>query len=409
MLFYFIGIKGTGMSSLANVLVDLGHQVRGVDYNKKCFTEATLRQNIVLETFDNYNLPSDAFYIIGNIFKHSDIVTTLDNMGYKHMDYPVFIESFFKMKHVGIAGSHGKTTTALFTAYLDGKKSNLIIGDGTGFGVKKSKYLILEACEYRNTFLNYSYDYLAITNIDYDHPDFFKTEAEYVYAFQKAALKAQTLIYNYDDPNLRKIIHKNKVSFGFKDGAKVKIKVNEANTITLILDDNIYTFDVPFVGIHLAYDFAASFILSYLMGNNIKDIIERSKKLVLPKRRLNEKIVGENIIVDDYAHHPTEIRASISALRLKYPGKKLLCVFEPHTYTRTEKFLKDYINALKGADEVYIMPVFSSVREAGKESNPLLDEEASFLSYDLKTLKAKKGYIILYMGAGDVSFEVKKW
>jgi UDP-N-acetylmuramate-alanine ligase len=117
------------------------------------------------------------------------------------------------MKKVGVCGSHGKTTTTFFASQLIDKKINALIGDGSGFGNQESEYLLFEACEYQNNFLKYTYDYLVILNIDYDHPDYFKNANEYLYAFQKAALNTSFLVVNNDDNNCKKIVHKNKILF----------------------------------------------------------------------------------------------------------------------------------------------------------------------------------------------------
>ena len=134
MHFYFVGIKGTGMSALANILVDLGHQVSGVDYSKKYFTEATFNRSIIVENFENYKLDKNYFYIIGNAFKLHDITKEIMEKGFHFEYYPQFLETFFKMKKIGISGSHGKTTTTSFTSQLIDEDINVLIGDGKGIG-----------------------------------------------------------------------------------------------------------------------------------------------------------------------------------------------------------------------------------------------------------------------------------
>ena len=136
MHFYFIGIKGTGMSSLANILVDLGYKVSGADYNKKYFTEATFRQEIVVENFEDCILSDSYFYIIGNAFKVFDLTNEIKEKKYQYAFYSEFIEEFFKMGKIGVCGSHGKTTTTYFASQLIEKKINALIGDGSGFGKK---------------------------------------------------------------------------------------------------------------------------------------------------------------------------------------------------------------------------------------------------------------------------------
>ena len=281
MHFYFIGIKGTGMSALANILSDLGYNVSGVDYNKKYFTDATLRKSINIETFENCILSNEYFYIVGNAFKISEITTKIKDSNYKYQYYSEFIEEFFKMPKIGVCGSHGKTTTTSFASQLIGEKINYLVGDGTGAGDVNSKYFLFEACEYQNNFLKYNYEYLIILNIDYDHPDFFKNSSEYSFAFVKAALQSNVVIVNYDDLNCRKIVHKNKITFGFNPLADIVLRLTE-NKLIIKMDEVSHELEFNFHGKHMAYNLGAAFIISYLIDKNHENIIKRVQKLKLP-------------------------------------------------------------------------------------------------------------------------------
>ena len=407
MQFYMVGIKGAGMSALANILCDLGHDVVGVDYNKKYFTQATFRSSIYCENFDNYKLKKEYFYIIGNAFKLSKITEEIITNGYNFEYYSEFLESFFKMKKIGISGSHGKTTTTCFTSSLIGQNANVLIGDGTGIGVLDAKYFLFEACEYQNNFLKYNFDYLIILNIDYDHPDFFKNENDYFRSFQKAALNSKILISNYDDPLCKRIIHSNKLTFGFDPDADLVIAYENEQLILSICDEK-YVIDFPFSGKHLCYDFAASFLVCYLLEGNAKNILNRISNIHLPRRRLNEYKIQNNIVVNDYAHHPTEIKAVYDSLSNKYPEKKLVAIFQPHTYSRTSSFLPLYIDALNLFSEIYIMPIFSSVREEEKEKWLLLESDLRFKKYDRSirnVLFENDNLVVVFMGAGDIDLE----
>lgn len=407
MQFYLVGIKGSGMSALANILSDLGHTVYGVDYNKKYFTEATFRENIICETFDNYTLKKEYFYIIGNAFKISDITKKIIKKKFQFQYYSDFLESFFKMKKIGICGSHGKTTTTCFTSTLIGSKANVLIGDGTGIGNNNADYFVFEACEYQNNFLKYSYDYLIVLNVDYDHPDYFKSENEYFNAFQKAALNTLVLICNFDDNYCKKIVHSNKITFGFNPDADLVIAYENGQIILSVCDEK-YVVDFPFIGKHLCYDFAAAFLVSYLLEKKADSILKRVSNLHLPRRRLNEFKVNNNVIINDYAHHPTEIKAVFDSVSLKYPGKELVAIYQPHTFSRTNAFLSNYISSLKLFDEVYIMPIFSSVREEELDKWLLLDSEPDFVKYDKsikRKLLEKNNVVIVFMGAGDIDLE----
>ena len=408
MNYYLIGIKGTGMSALANILVDLGHNVRGADYEKKFFTEATFRDSIIVEKFDECILDKNKFYIIGNAFKMFDITNKIIQEGYRYNFYPEFLEQFFECKKIGVSGSHGKTTTTSFASQLISKPICALIGDGSGFGSKNSEYFLFEACEYQNHFLKYSYEYLIILNIDYDHPDFFKNSNEYFYAFVKAALNANVIIVNFDDPNCKKIIHKNKITFGFNPEADITLRLKDKK-LEICIDGQTYELPFNFFGKHMAYNLAASFIVAYLVDNNPNKTLKEINKLSLPARRFcEEKLVNDIILISDYAHHPTEIEAVLSSIRLKYPGYKVYVVYQGHTHSRTATFLEQYISILKTADKTYIMPTFSSVREHKDAECILLNACSKFELYDRETitgiLKENK-IVIAFLGAGDIDNE----
>ena len=394
------------MSALAKILLDLGNDVRGADYPKKQFTEKTMPHEITIDTFDNILLNEDWFYIIGNAYKKASIVDELISRSFQFEYYPNFLETFFKCQKIGIAGSHGKTTTTYFASKLIDKPVNVLVGDGSGKGDKDAEYFLFEACEYQNTFLNYTYDYLVVLNIDYDHPDFFANEKEYLFSFQKAALNAKKLIINNDCENCMKIIHKNKITYGFSLQSDVVIS-KIYNGVKIEFDNEIYMFDFPFYGDHLIYDFVASFIVSFLVNKDVKSIYKNMGKLALPKRRFTECKINNFILINDYAHHPTEIGAVLNAVKEKYLDKKIVCVFQPHTYSRATKFSKEFIEVLSHADDVYIMPVFSSVREMKKEENIFLNSKNNFKEYHRDFYQNYEDIecIILFLGAGDIDDE----
>ena len=408
MHFYFVGIKGAGMSALANILVDLGHEVSGVDYRKKYFTEATFRDSIKVENFDNFHLEHSYFYVIGNAFKVHELTKKIQELKYNYEYYPKFLESFFKMKKIGISGSHGKTTTTYFTSQLIKQKLNVLVGDGYGCGNEKSEYFLFEACEYQNHFLNYTYDYLVILNIDYDHPDFFNNNTDYVFAFQKAALNTKTLIVNNDDYNCKKIVHKDKITFGFSLSSDIVLSLEDKKLI-IKFDDNQYELEFDFYGKYMAYNLAAAFIVSYLIEGDVEFVNSKVNSLKMPARRFAEHSVRDDLIlVNDYAHHPTEISVILKAIKQKYPTMKLVVIYQGHTHSRTKVFCNEYVESLKNADEVYIMPTFSSIREEDLESWLLADADKSFKRYDRnikENLIKNQNLVIVFLGAGDIDTE----
>ena len=288
------------MSALANILVDLGYEVSGADYNKKYFTEDTLRDCIKVESFTDLKLDKRYFYVIGNAFKVHDITKKIKELDYGFAYYSNFIESFFKMKKVGISGTHGKTTTTFFTSQLIKQPINVLVGDGYGCGDKNADFIIFEACEYQNHFLNYTFDYLVVTNIDYDHPDFFNNNIDYVFAFQKASLNAATLIVNNDDLNCKKLVHKSKITYGFSLNSDVVLRL-ENDHLIIKIDNQEFELEFNFFGRYMAYNLAAAFIVSYLLENDTNYIINNVKSLKLPARRFTEYNVKNNIVLSFFS------------------------------------------------------------------------------------------------------------
>ena len=159
----------------------------------------------------------------------------------------------------------------------------------------------------------------------------------------------------------------------------------------------------------MAYDLAAAIIISYLVEKDSAKIISKIHSLKLPARRFfEEKVKDDVVLVSDYAHHPTEINAIITSIRLKYPDYKLVVVYQGHTHSRTNTFLKDYVKSLKKSDEVYIMPTFSSVRETEASDYVLLNECDSFKKYEKDVIEKyleEENIVIAFLGAGDIDNE----
>ncbi len=390
------------MSALAKLLSDDGHIVKGLDFECDYYTKSNL-YNICIDNFENYKLSKNYVYIIGNAYINHYLSQQIRYLKFKCDTYSEFIVKYFsRYQFIAVAGSHGKTTTCkmLNKLLLD---SSYIIGDGSGGGGNKDR-VIVEACEYKNTFLNYEPDISIVLNADYDHPDYFKNKEEYINSFQMFINKSKLAIVNGDefDINGSKII-----TFGIKKDNDVVFKYRIKNKMMeIIIFDSI--FKLNFVGKHLAYDFVAAYIVARISGLSDEDIKIRMLDFKMPKRRM-ERIKMKNVeAMIDYAHHPTEIMAIHDMMR-QVTNKKLVCIFEPHTLSRTKAFINEFKESLSLFDEVYLLPIFSSIREEkdmGKESavynqldfnkiNSVLD-----LNYD-----EDKYY--LFLGAGNIDKMVK--
>lgn len=415
--FHLIGIKGTGMSALAAILQDLGCDVTGSDVEEDFFTSKKLyEKNIKISNFDKKNIYDDKIYIASSCYSEENIeVSEVKMRNLPFFYYHEFINHYFRGIKIGVSGSHGKTTTTSMIAKLfEDHKISYLIGDGSGYGEKDYKYFIFEACEYKDHFINYSYDYLIINNIDHDHPDFFNTIDDVFISFQKAANKSKHIIINNDDEWCKKIKHPHVTTFGFSN-ADINAKIIESHNSGYMLDIDIkgesITCYLPFPGIHMIYDFLAALTVAYLNEINLENLQSKLLHYLRPSRRMEEYFFYDNIIIDDYAHHPKEIKMCIDAIKQKYPTKDLVVIFQPHTYTRTLALKDQFTNVFKGV-KLYIAKTFTSKRE---ENNRELDQQVLsvfpnaiiFHKNHLKEIKNLHNTVILFLGAGTVDKYIK--
>ncbi len=403
MLFYLIGIKGSGLCALATVLKEQGHIVCGVDVDRHFYTDANLK-DVLVENFNHMNLKPYYFYIIGNAYINHSVTRYIKHMKYKYMLYPEFIANYFKnYNFISVCGSHGKTTTTkMVTALVP--EGSYIIGDGSGSGKGKDIF-ILESCEYRNTFLNYTPNIALILNIDYDHPDFFKTPEDYVKSFQRFAEKAKIVIANGDDPCVQKIKTDKYITYGLhQDNEVIFSYKQDCHGMTICILGS--TFYLPLLGLHYAYDFVGAYLVAKLLGIEDIDINRRIQDFVLPKRRMETVHFDNFIAIHDYAHHPTEIMSVLESVKLSYPKYKVVGIFQPHTISRSIVLKDAFKKALSCFDKTYIMRIFTSVREnvnIEKEKN--LFEEWGFYvlsKEEVIQLKIEDNTVYLFIGAGDI-------
>jgi UDP-N-acetylmuramate--alanine ligase len=417
--YHFVGIKGTGMSPLAQILHDMHHDVQGSDVEKRFFTQEALeRKGIPIFPFDENNIKEDYTVIWGNAFPetHPEIVRA------KQLNVPIhryydFLGAFAKhFTSVAVTGTHGKTgTTGLLSHVFSAFKStSYLIGDGTGVGKENSEFFIFEACEYRRHFLSYEPDFCIITNIDYDHTDYFKTPEDYFHAFQELAQQVKQAIFACgDDQNLQRLrANVPMIFYGLKednDFRAVNLERTDAGTQfdVYVRNDFYGRFTVPAYGEHNVLNALA--VISFCHYQNMPIELLKERLLTFPgvKRRFNERPFGSQIIVDDYAHHPTEIKATIHAAASKWPGRPIVAIFQPHTYTRTKAFLDDFADSLKTADHVYLCDIFGSAREANGELtvDVLLNRIPGAKRLTEENIRELENYpdsILLFMGAGDI-------
>jgi UDP-N-acetylmuramate--alanine ligase len=419
-IYHFVGIKGSGMSALALILHDKGYNVQGSDVSKYFFTQKNLEEKQVpIFVFDKENIKEGMTIIAGNAFPdtHEEIVRAKE-LGLTVKRYHDFLgELSSHYTSVAITGSHGKTsTTGLMSHVLSGiDGTSYLIGDGTGSGVEDAKYFVLEACEYRRHFLAYETDYALITNIDFDHPDYYQSIEDVEEAFQTFASQIKKAIFACgDDGRLQHLQAPVPIIYyGFNENndfqAKNIIRTTEGSQFDVFVRGELYGhFEIPSYGKHNVQNALGVIAFCHYEGLSQDKVAERLKTFAGVKRRFTEKEVMDTVIIDDYAHHPAEIRATLDAARQKYPDKEIVAVFQPHTFTRTVALLSEFGEALDLADAVYLCEIFTSAREQDGEVTieDLLEKtekgKAVVREEDMSPLLPHKGAVIVFMGAGDV-------
>nr|SFZ88278.1 UDP-N-acetylmuramate--alanine ligase [Loigolactobacillus rennini] len=419
-IYHFVGIKGSGMSALAMILHDKGYRVQGSDINQYTFTQRGLEKaGVKIMPFSPQNIHAGLTIVAGNAFSdtHPEIKAA-KALHLKVLRYPELLgELLAGHTSIGVAGAHGKTsTTGLLAHVLSGiAPTSFLVGDGTGKGIKNSQFFVFEADEYRRHFLAQSPDYMIMTNIDFDHPDYYHGIEDVFSAFQTEANQVKKGIFAWgDDQNLRRLQANVPIYYyGTSDQDDFQAR-NILRTI------NGSEFDVYFHGkalghyvIHLFGEHNVLNSLAVIAVSHMEKIAhnEVARELLSfrgVKRRFSERKMADMTIIDDYAHHPSEIKATLDAARQKYPNRKIIAVFQPHTFSRTIAYMDDFAKSLSLADVVYLTDIFSSAREHnGRVSSADLGAKISkggqVLKLDnMSPLLEYHQAVVVFMGAGDV-------
>lgn len=454
---YMIGIKGVGMTMLAQFLSSQGHWVIGSDTDEVFMTDKILKQSgiKVIEKFSRDNIPPDIDLIVYstayNQKTNEEVRAALKSnkivMTYAEAMGLVFNEKF----GVAVIGSHGKTTTTAWLGYIldrAGKNPNVMVGaevpqfKGAGL-TGASDTMVIEADEYQNKLKFFKPQAVILNNIEYDHPDFFPSEEEYINVFIefiKKIPKKGWLVVNLDDPILKKISHVNcrgkVVSYAINEAAdyvaydikhqnnqqffKVKLGTSSLLEDEDLSDQELGDFSIKLPGRHNVYNALAVIVAATEFNIELSVIRKYLSDFTGTTRRM--QVMGQYrgaTIIDDYAHHPTEVKATIAAARELYGDKKLRVVFHPHTFTRTKAFLTDFAKSFTGVDEVIVLDIYGSAREeqGGVHARDLVEKiskKSEVRSQKIKYIPAleeceeylretvERGDIILLMGAGDV-------
>ncbi len=407
------------MSALAQILSDMQYDVQGSDVDKVFFTQKPLeKKGIPLLPFQKENIQEGQTVIASAAYnEENEEIREATNKNIQVHQYPTFLGDFIQQfTSIAITGSHGKTTTTGLMAHVlqDAKPTSYLIGDGTGKGEQGSEYFVFEACEYRRHFLHYNPDYAIMTNIDFDHPDYFKDVEDVFQAFQEMAMQVKkAIIACGDDEHLQKLTAQVPVLYyGFNEdndfyAKDVTTDENGTHFDAYVRSSFYGSFTIPGYGSHHVLNALSVIALCHYEEVELETIQKRLQTFQGVKRRFSEKTFGNQVLIDDYAHHPTEISATIESAKQKYPEKEIIAIFQPHTFSRTKTFLDEFANSLKSADRVYLCDIFSSAREKSGDLtiNDLLERipDAEQIHEDTmyRLLRHDQG-VLLFMGAGDV-------
>ena len=362
---HFIGVGGIGVSALARYFLHQGAKISGSDLASSEITDELKKSGIkiFIRPHSSQNIPpkTDLVIYTAAVKKDNPELKEARRRGIKCKTYSQALGDLTKKYFtIAISGAHGKsTTTAMISLILikAGFDPTVIIGtklkefNNTNFRPGKSKYLVIEADEWNASFLNYWPKIIVLTNIEKEHLDYYKNLKHILGTFKEYVShlpKDGTLVANGDDKNIGKIIQ------------NAKFKIQKYNSKFKIKRLNL---KVP--GKHNLMNAFAAIMVSRFLNIPDKISIKALNNFKGTWRRF-ETIgkLNNAILISDYAHHPTEIKATLAAGRQKYPKKEIWCVFQPHQYQRTKYLFKDFIKAFDLADKILLLDIYEV---AGRE------------------------------------------
>lgn len=438
---YFIGIGGIGMSAIARILINEGCVVTGSDLKASSLTVTLEKMGARINTKQDgsfMNPKMDMVIISAAIGEDNPDLKIAREMGIKVVKYSQILGSLMKEKRgIAISGTHGKTTTSamistvLKTAGLD---PTFVIGGevpdiGGNAHLGKGNLFVAEACEYDRSFLNLNPQIGVITNIEEDHLDYYENLEKIIHAFGDFASlisKDGLLIANNNDVNIALAIqraHCNVEMYSLDKTSDWEGEILSAGTG--VNRFNIYrkgeffgNFLLKIPGAHNVLNALAATAVCTYIGVDKSSVRAALASFTGASRRF--QIIGvrnDVMVIDDYAHHPTEIRVTLKAARELYPQKSIWCVFQPHQYSRTRRLLKGFSRSFEDADKIIFTDIHAArdneYEKTTTNSMELCEEtcstgkDAQYIprlcdAVDILALQVKPGDVVITMGAGDI-------
>ncbi len=436
---HFIGIGGTGISAIARLLLERGIQVSGTDLSPSPYFDAVTRLGALTRLGHHPDLALEADVIVrSSAVKNSDpeVQAALD-AGIPVLKRAEFLPQLTSgSKTLAIAGSHGKTTTTAMVVHLLRSANldpNFILGADikdlhTNAHAGDGEYFVIEADEYDNMFLGLNPTISIVTNIEYDHPDFFPTPLDYTWAFLNFLGKTKEdgiVLLGRDDLGVRKLLSfltfpaDQLKTFGFdpaNDYQIVKYRAGEGLQsfhLRLPEGDEVGPFTLHQPGKFNVSNATAALAVAHLIGIDLNELTDSLITFEGTSRRFEQVCGNDKVqVFNDYGHHPSQLLQTIQGARQSYPGYKIWAVWEPHTISRTKRLQHEFASALDQADHAVILKLFGAREEDPSFSPCAISDEVSrnkcmylpenqdAIAYILDNLDEKNLVIVFSAGKG---------
>lgn len=410
---HFVGIGGIGVSAIARMMLSEGKNVSGSDSSESLITKDLKKLGAKIFLGHNAkNITGDVDLIVYTpaVNEENPELKKAKKLNIPTLSYPETLGIISKNKFtIAISGAHGKTTTTAMVGkiLLDAKKEpTIIVGSllkdsKSNFVAGKGDYFVVEACEYKKSFLNLNPKIIVITNIDNDHLDYYGNLENIKKAFAEFASKLPEDGYLICDPNDKNL--------------KEIFKIAKGKVIDYMKMTTSFNLKIP--GEHNVKNAKAAMVVARILGIDDKKSLSSLNSFSGTWRRFEHKGKTKNgvLVYDDYGHHPTEIKATLKGARELFGGNKIWCVFQPHLYSRTKLLLNDFGKSFNDADEIILADIYAAREPKNKSINSkILAEEIEkngvkvvyFNSFN-KIAKflienTKEGDVVITMGAGDI-------
>jgi len=433
---HFVGIGGIGMSGLARIFLARGYTVSGSDAQASPQTEAleAIGIPVTIGHGDTGRAQlADLVVATAAVTTGNPEIEAAQRANRPVIKRAVALGALANARTcVAVAGSHGKSTTSgmITTALLElGYEPSYAVGavvaaSGVNASPGNGPMMVVEADEYDHSFLTLTPDVAVVTNVEFDHPDIFRDQADYDHAFCRFIEQIRpggTLVMSADDPGCTRLL--SDPAFAWPDHvawfgmtASEGWRLGRMGTGWGVTTPDGTEVPLPLAvpGQHNALNATAAMAALAVLGVEPEDAARALSTFVGVSRRFELKGEARGVtVIDDYAHHPTELQATLQAARERFPGRKIWAVFQPHTYSRTKALLADWAGALEGADQVVLLDIYaarehdtlgvSSDDIAARMANWVLRVPTPAEAAERLAALVSEGAVVLTMGAGDVT------